>query len=521
MHRRDFLIRAGAVAAAATTKGLDARANMPEPKLLSEIRGSLVARQELTPGQKRLIVDVATNLVEQVYVHRPMKIAQYGVDVVPQLRALRVHAPDMADMAFHREMRRIFVQLRDRHTHYISTGQNEVYVLGITIARAFDGGEWKYFIIQSDDPAIPIGSQIVTWNGGQPEQVVEELAEHVGAGNVASRLAMARQYLTRRLTSKFDPPIENEVRVGIVDPSGGKSDIALNWQVQKIQRKLEVPTEHLHELGIDEPLFLTSESAADSDWVSSRTISFGGRDYGLLQIKTFMSPNNYMDHILEKLRALPPSGLVIDIRQNGGGIISHGENLLQLFAPKPPIQPLTFRFRASDTMATATSITGGTWNPTIVQGMAFGSEYSADFPLTNEKAANKIGRVYPGPVILIVDAITYSTADMFTSGFQSHGIGKIIGVDENIGAGGANNFSSISDLRKLLPKDDPRFPPLPAGVDFGFAVRQAIRRGPYSGMILEDEGIKVDVQYKLTKRDIFPATKDLDLLAYACGLLAA
>ena len=534
MDRRNFLITTGAVAAAAATGSLDARADIPARRPLAAVRGSLVAQQELTTDQKRLIVDVGINLVEQVYVHRTMKMAQYGIDVVPQLRALRARVSDMKDLAFHREMRRIFVQLRDRHTFYISGEHKETYILGVTTLRAFDNGEWKYFITRSDDHSmIPIGSQVVSWNGVHPEQVVEEFAENVGAGNLSSRLAVARRDLTKRLTSKYDLPFENEVRLGIIDPAGKNKEALLKWHIQQVQRKLEVPTEHIHELGIDEPHYVTTESDTDADWVSSKKITFGGRDFGLLHIKTFHVPDNYistyMEHVLEKLKPLPPTGLVIDIRHNGGGYIVPGETMLQLFTSKP-IEPHTFRLRASETMAAATDRHRlRTWKPTTVQGVAFGSEFSADFPLTSRcdsqhdgrRGANCIQWVYPGPVILLVDSITYSTADMFASGFQSNAIGKIIGVDDNIGAGGANNFKSLADLRQLLPHNDPRFPPLPNGVDFSVAVRQAIRKGPYSGMILEDEGIKVDYQYKLTKRDVLPQSKDRDLLEYACGLLRA
>jgi hypothetical protein len=520
MDRRQFLIATGAAATTAAAGDFKAAAGVPERRPLSAVRRDLLARQELTPDQKRLIVDVAVNLVEQVYVHRAMKMAQYGIDVVPQLRVLRGHVTGLADLAFHREMRRIFVELRDRHTHYISAGQNEVYALGFTAARAFDNGAWKYFVTKSASPQIGVGSEIVSWNGGQPDLVVEELAEAVGAGNIPSRLAMARIYLTRRLASKFDPPVENEVRLGIIEPGGAKKDVSMEWHIEQAQRKLEVPQEHTFHLGVDAPFLLTQEREADASWVSSRTISVNGRDYGFLKIKSFISPKNYIEQILEKLKPLPPTGLVIDVRQNGGGIISHGESLLQLFTSKP-IEPLTFRFRASETMAAATESAQQTWNPTIVQGVAFGSEHSADFTLTSPHEANRIHRVYPGPSVLIADGITYSTADMFTSGFQSHGIGKIICVDDNIGAGGANNFPSLKNLVQMLPKNDPRFPPLPAGVDFGFAVRQAIRKGPYSGMILEDEGIKIDDRYNLTKRDVMPETKDLDLFEHACGLLAS
>ena len=87
------------------------------------------------------------------------------------------------------------------------------------------------------------------------------------------------------------------------------------------------------------------------------------------------------------------------------------------------------------------------WTPTIDQGTRLNEEYSTTFSFAS---ANKIGRVYPGPSVLIVDALTYSTADMFTAGFQDHAIGPVICTDENIGAGGANNWQ-YGDLRSGFP----------------------------------------------------------------------
>jgi hypothetical protein len=51
------------------------------------------------------------------------------------------------------------------------------------------------------------------------------------------------------------------------------------------------------------------------------------------------------------------------------------------------------------------------------------------------------GRSTGGPKVLITDALCYSATDMFAAAFQDHGIGPILGVDHNTGAGGANVWS--------------------------------------------------------------------------------
>jgi C-terminal processing protease CtpA/Prc len=523
MDRRNFIASVGATAAMTAIGSHRTQAAASERKWLSAVRASLHTGPQLAVDEKQLIADLSAKLVQEIYAHRVMKMTLYGIDIVPQLRALRLRAQDMKDVAFHREMRRMFAQLHDRHTHYMSGEATTKYTLPVHTMRALDNGVAKYFVTKSDDKGVPIRSEITHWNGVPPDRVVEELAEDIGAGNLSSRLALARRYLTSRLTSMFDAPAEDWVRLTIVDQSGNTTDVQLNWLLEPVARKLVIPSDHRPDVGIDEPLFLTSEQET-AFGVSGKTITVSGRDYGLLRIETFKNPDNvdvsdtaYVDEVVKVIKDLPKTGLLIDLRHNGGGIISHGESLLQLFTANP-IEPHGFRFRASASIEAIAKANHrfSKWLPTISQGLAVGSEYSADFPITSKRAANRVGRVYSGPSVLIVDAVTYSTADMFTSGFQYHGIGKIVGVDDNIGAGGANNWK-YSDLRAYLP-DDPRFPALPNGVEIGFALRQAIRKGPFEGMILEDEGVRFDARYELTKDDLFEHNKDL--LVFACGLLA-
>jgi hypothetical protein len=109
---------------------------------------------------------------------------------------------------------------------------------------------------------------------------------------------------------------------------------------------------------------------------------------------------------------------------------------------------------------------------------------------------------------LIIDALCYSTTDIFAAGFQDHKIGVILGVDQTTGAGGANvwDYSSIAGLL-----DDPeRFPAeLPEQASFRFAARRVTRVGENSGVLLEDLGVKADEFHRLTRRDVLERNRDL------------
>ena len=81
-----------------------------------------------------------------------------------------------------------------------------------------------------------------------------------------------------------------------------------------------------------------------------------------------------------------------------------------------------------------------------------GSPFSAGFPISDPKKCNEMGQRYFGPVVLITDALCYSTTDIFAAGFQDHEIGKVIGVHETTGAGGANVWEhSESERLHVVP----------------------------------------------------------------------
>ena len=120
---------------------------------------------------------------------------------------------------------------------------------------------------------------------------------------------------------------------------------------------------------------------------------------------------------------------------------------------------------------------------------------------------NQTGQVYHGPVVLVTDALCYSATDTFAAGFQDHEIGKVLGVDDNTGAGGANVWE-FKDILADWP--DGPFKPLPAGAQFRVALRRTLRVGQRrGGQPVEDLGIIPDYRYQMTRRDLLEGNADL------------
>src|ERR1700744_2443999 len=85
---------------------------MPLPEFIAKAKA-------LTDAERELIVDQAIIMIEQVYVHLPLKRAMHAVEPVQRLRLLKQRLALYDERQFHDEMIGIFTHLRDLHTNYI------------------------------------------------------------------------------------------------------------------------------------------------------------------------------------------------------------------------------------------------------------------------------------------------------------------------------------------------------------------------------------------------------------------
>lgn len=248
--------------------------------------------------------------------------------------------------------------------------------------------------------------------------------------------------------------------------------------------------------------------------------------FGYIRLKTF-APDSNDPNLIENtvrefariLALLPSRGLILDVRGNGGGYINIGELMLQLLTPRK-IVPEGFHFLATPTTLSMTKATANElqdWTQTIIEGLESGASYSQGFPLTDPEQCNSIGQVYQGPVVLVTDALCYSTTDIFTAGFQDHEIGPVLGCHASTGAGGANVWEYARDLQNVVLEPANPFVALPKGADMRVAIRRCTRIGQRNGTPVEDYGVTPDFRYYLTKADV--AGNNEDLIAAAAKIL--
>jgi hypothetical protein len=270
---------------------------------------------------------------------------------------------------------------------------------------------------------------------------------------------------------------------------------------------------------------------------TAREITTEYGKFGHIRIWSFDSPSDsdaFVNEFVRLAELLPQDGLIVDVRDNGGGYITAGEQLLQVLTPHM-IKPEGLQFintawtlKMCELHAPSTTLEDfdlSPWIPSLRRGAETGATFSASFPISEPEKCNEIGQRYWGPVVLITSARCYSTTDMFAAGFQDHNIGPILGVDANTGAGGANVWEH--DLLRYI-FDHPSTPPqplpespfksLPNGASMRAAIRRTLRVGPHAGTELEDLGVIPTCLHAMTRADHLSG--NVDLLEAAGKLLA-
>ena len=534
---------------------------------------SHIAQGPLTDAQRRLVLDQAEILIGEVYCHLPLKRAMHAIDPLQALRLLRHRLADLTETEFHVQLQRIFLGLHDLHTNYILPSRYAGFAfLGIFLERCVDAGRTAYLVTKTfdhitGDPQLKAGVEVTHWNGTPIQLAVEANAAREAGSNKAAQFAQGLQNMTLRSINMSLPPDEDWVDV-TYKVNGSTHETRVPWRVfesaaevttpgtlPSLPTGVEVAANHL--VGMDLRTELTrrakrrlfapaslnapAPSAAKAgarkprataplaagpvptnrpDELKARVVDTPSGTFGHLRIFTFHMQDQDIDAFINEvarlLSVLPPEGLVLDVRGNGGGYVIASEFLLQFLSPRR-ITPEPFQFVSTPgTTGLATTVADyQEWKASLEESVTTGSAYSSAFPLYPADLVNSVGQVYQGPVVLVTDAQCYSACDIFAAGFQDHEIGPVLGVEANTGAGGANVVTH-EDLRTEWTSG--ALKQLPKGVQMRVALRRCLRVGSWMGQPVEDLGVVPDELHGLTKRDLLD--ENVDLMATAGALLA-
>ncbi|MFC4116342.1 S41 family peptidase [Nonomuraea zeae] len=545
----------------------------------AELQDFLRTAGTLTLADRRTLVQQALVLIEQNYVHLPLKVAMHAVNPVQRLRLLGLRLSRQTETSmdpewrFHAELASIFHSIRDLHTNYLLPVpfSGKIAYLPFQIEEYYAGEERRYLVTRvvagHGTPPFGPGVEVTHWNGVPIDRAVDVNAARFAGSNPAASHSRGLQSLTIRPLRTHVPPDEEWVVLTYVDSSGITQELRAKWRITEnlppFVNADELTTAAMAQgldLGTDEigravkmlyvPQAVTTLETADvaelttapaapgADVPTSMPGVFRARSvvtpsgtFGHLRVFTFNvnDPDGFVAEFVRLAELLPQNGLILDVRGNGGGHIFASEFLLQTLTPNvitpEPAQfittPLNGRICAQHEQNPTGQIDLGPWCPSMRQALETGSVYSGGFSITPADGANAIGQRYHGPVVLITDARCYSATDIFSAGFQDHKIGPVIGVDDNTGAGGANVWTH--ELLKLLlelpePAAGSPYLPLPGQASMRVAIRRTVRVQDLAGTPVEDLGVVPDHRHRMTRADLLQ--DNADLLRLAGRLLA-
>ncbi|MEM7537048.1 MAG: amidohydrolase family protein [Chloroflexota bacterium] len=533
----------------------------------------------LTKADRLRIVAQALMLLTENYVHLPLKQAMYGIDPVQQLRLLQYQIEQQtttsADSEFHTSLTKIFHSLRDLHTTYRLPYpfSRMVAWLPFYVEEYWDAATETYRYIISkviqvtgrDVPENLHGAELLYWNGTAIADAIAIHAEQLPGGNRDARRVRGLNSLTLRPLGHGLPPIESWVEIRYQTADGDEYAWSQEWYVfmpQSILHEQDMANTAIANTAIETQTAVGMDGYTDAIQDAKKILFSSGEvkkkamfastvqdelimnghnvlpttmptiirarhiktDVGLLghlRIFSFNVPSaeSFVAELGRILATMPKTGVLIDIRGNGGGSIPAAEGALQLLTPQS-IEPqhaqfintpLNLRLCENSTTLELANAQLDRWTDSIRQAIQTGAVYSAGFPITESAWLAQIQQQYFGPVALITDALCYSAADIFASGFQDHAMGPVIGVHDSTGAGGANvwSYRLLQHLAAEGSEPIDSYLPLPEGADFNVAVRRLIRTGLNAGDVLEDFGVRVDTRHHMTQHDLMNSNADL------------
>jgi Peptidase family S41 len=494
----------------------------------------------LSPVERAAVVDGLVAVLDGLYAHLPLKRARYATDPLQRLRLLRQQSPDLDDLEFHHQLAAILTGLRDGHTRYIGPAALRDWAahLGFLV-ESWGPAEAPRYVVSKltrhliEDQDFAQGVELLWWNGVPIDRAVDLYADRETGGRPDSRRARALESLTLRALRFSPPPDERWVDIGYQDLNGLARETRVHWRIVKPGRRaaaaatpgpaaafraapapgaraIDPAAETTRRVKM---LLFAEQSRASAGTALRRQIKLTIRqttagDVAVLRLWSFdvLDDGPYVAEVVRLLRKV------------------RADALLQLFSPRH-ILPTRFAMLATPltrdmARSPQNALQLAPWQNSLDAAVSTGDVYSAALPLTTEAACNDIGQIYGGPVVAVVDAKTYSAADLFAAGFVDNGVGPLVSVGEASGGGGAEVWTDPTVRDALLGT---RFEQaeLPGGAGFTIAVRRAVRTGDAvdaAGSGIEDVGVRNTAgAHDTTLQDL----DDNQDLYEACGQILA
>lgn len=521
-------------------------------------------KKPLSVREKRKIIAAAIKVLEGINPHRFLQLNYLDVDIVKELKAFskkRAALSGQTNLEFHMKMQSIFQLMDDKHSQYHAPYPLNASIAStfFTIKQYFESTETgrksprpRYVVSSSQtvgkDGVFGLGSEVLKYGGKPIQKAVKELGRASYGSNKAAQISTAVVLLTSR-SLLVDPfPVDLVVEIGFRNKDGSFGAVTVPWNFLELtdsamsdvsRRFLSTESTASHtssaipEISIsDKQLLPDSIQVAEGkkrtsikvkgkfrSLFAAEKVATKSGTFGLLTLPSFGSDVTpaLVAELSRILRRMPKKGLVIDLRNNDGGKVDFVKLLAELVSDKS-VPPQLSRIRATRLMSAFLRAADlkkepediqrflPLWRPAVRKALQAKKPFI--YPAANiysEAVSNRRKQVYKGPVITLVDGLTYSAGDIFTALQEDEKMSLVVGTSGNVGAGGASTMT-YSSFTKISAK---LFPRLPRGVDFSTAFSRVFRTGRKEGAVLENFGVQPDVRYYPTYNDAVDDDSDL------------
>lgn len=512
-------------------------------KLLSDSR-SEITLPATTLADRELIMDQVNMVLNDLFIHRELKIKNHGIDAdpTPIIKELEKNLAKVSEEELHGTLSLAFQKLRDWHTTYHLPKPYSCHRAFIPFSfkpvKLNDGATGLGVSQLATEevlklvPGLPIkaGDKLVSFNGMTPEEALKSVRLFSRGANDEAAIRYGADSLTF-ISLKTDLlPDSNEVKLELENIMGQKYEVTVPYIVRtnldclKPAKTSETGIKGANEYQIDfndtykpsKKNFLKSRTASADELKDTaepvlkyKTITNNNGKFGYLKLTSFIPVKLETSEVIAEVKKLlegefkETDGLIYDIRGNGGGYIKLAENMVQLFTPNN-IKPLNFRLKNSlpNQHYWFNSEADEAFIEALKNAIQTNSPVTTDTAMNTVQRVNEIGQSYFKPVAVFTDANCYSSCDMFSALMQDFGAATLFGEDSTTGAGGANNWN-LNEMISDLPegKKGP-FKKLPNEQNIGFSLRQTVRVGMNAGKLIEDVGVLSDRILPATLEDL-------------------
>lgn len=510
----------------------------------------------LSLSDRLVLLNATAFAFERWNVFRPLYYRNpRSVDPAAKLRRLYRNTKLVKSMSvqeLHTRIRTAFMSGNDYHAIYIPPNplRSTVASLNFTIALAFDPVTRKPLFVVSESriTAIRRGDVVVSIDGRRTRAVASSLGRKSYAATNDAALRRGTVSLTLRSlaldviptkpfatvrTRRADTMLISKTRIpwtfsrntdpilsGVLSRLSGPATPSVG-QV----RPPSPPGVSINPITVNKPfdsLFGAFVISFDNNTIPTPPI-------GLLRLPSFFSraTPELVAELSRVVRLMPPSGLVVDIRGNTGGLPDYPKSLTELFSDVD-IPPMRFQMRptlsnlrilsAKSPFAEVQRFANVT-RPVIAatrrrnKRTKFTPKFGNLFTLGLEKGRPKETRVYFGPVISVMDAASFSSGDIYAAIQKDINASLLVGVDARSAGGGANTVGYQEMARNFPAAFDGQPKALPGDASFTMPTLAFFRIGEQNkGKRVQKVGVTPHFRYFQTPTDVI--ANDADFVVF-------